>query len=111
VLCTYMARRAPAFARNRVNARHLNIAHGLYPVEPLSESVVKDVLAYLRSHTDVSGGRVYAGGLVKFEPKELERTLIPRLEHLHGYLSEAVEHRSAPEGRSSSTRVFPSRKA
>lgn len=82
VLCTYMARRPPAFVRNRIGARHLNIAHGLYPVEPLGEDVLAAILGWLRGHAGTGGGRVYAGGLVKFEPKEVERTLIPRPERL-----------------------------
>ena len=111
VLCTYMARQAPAFVRNLIKARHLNIAHGLHPVEPLSEDVLADILAYLRCHIGISGGRVYAGGLVKFEPKELERTLVPRIEHLHGYIAEAVEHRPAATGRRKGARALPSRTA
>lgn len=31
VLCTYMARRPPQFTLNLCGARHINIAHGLYP--------------------------------------------------------------------------------
>ena len=31
ILATYMARRPPAFIRNDAGARHINIAHGLYP--------------------------------------------------------------------------------
>ena len=31
ILATYMARRPPAFVLNLAEARHLNIAHGLYP--------------------------------------------------------------------------------
>ena len=31
-----------------------------------------------------SAGRTCAGGLMKFEPKELERIPIPELERLHG---------------------------
>jgi len=46
------------------------------------------VLAYLRRHMSTTGGRTYAGGLVKFEPKELERILMPRLEDIHGYLAQ-----------------------
>ena len=88
ILCTYMARRAPAFVRNRVKARHINIAHGLYPRETLSEAAFAAVLTYLRRHMSTAGGRTYAGGLVKFEPRELERILMPRLEDLHGYLAE-----------------------
>ncbi len=89
ILCTYMARRAPAFVLNRAGARHLNIAHGLYPREPLVERDLHAVLSYLRRHTSTAGGRVYAGGLVKFEPRELERLRLPRLEDIHGYIAEA----------------------
>jgi hypothetical protein len=77
-----MARRAPAFVRNRVSARHINIAHGLYPREPLSDGTLRAVLAYLQRHMGTTGGRTYAGGLIKFEPKELERILLPRVEEI-----------------------------
>jgi hypothetical protein len=89
ILCTYMARRAPAFVRNVVKARHINIAHGLYPREPLNDGALTAILAYLRRHMGTTGGRTYAGGLVKFEPKELERILLPRIEDIHGYLAES----------------------
>jgi adenine-specific DNA-methyltransferase len=89
ILCTYMARRAPAFVRNLAGARLLNIAHGLYPRDPLTERDLMAILMYLRRHTDTTGGRVYAGGLVKFEPKELERIPLPRVEDIHGYLAES----------------------
>lgn len=88
ILCTYMARRAPAFVRNRVRARHINIAHGLYPREPLSEAVLSAIVTFLRRHMDTAGGRTYSGGLVKFEPKELERTLMPPVEEINGYLGQ-----------------------
>ena len=77
ILATYMARRAPAFVRNRAFARHINIAHGLYPREPMSERVLRRLAAYLSRGTSLSQGRVYAGGLTKFEPKEMERLLVP----------------------------------
>jgi adenine-specific DNA-methyltransferase len=83
VLVTYMARQAPAFVLNTAKARHLNIAHGLYPRSPLSEKVLRAILIWLRHHVGTSGGRVYAGGLVKFEPKELERLPIPAPEDIH----------------------------
>jgi hypothetical protein len=83
ILCTYMARRAPAFVRNRAGARHLNISHGLYPVEPLSDAVLDAIARHLRETVCMSAGRVYAGGLVKFEPGEVARLHIPEPRTLH----------------------------
>jgi hypothetical protein len=82
ILCTYMARRPPAFVRNRCAARHLNIAHGLYPREPLTEALLTALVAWLRENVTLDAGRTYAGGLVKFEPGEIERISIPTLEEL-----------------------------
>ncbi len=77
ILATYMARRPPAFVRNLAHARHINIAHGIYPRTPLASQIL-DRLAHLLSSTvSVTEGRTYAGGLTKFEPKEMERILIP----------------------------------
>jgi hypothetical protein len=89
ILCTYMARQAPAFVRNRAMARHINIAHGLYPRAPFTDAQLNDIVGYLRPHMGITGGRTYAGGLVKFEPKELERVLLPRIEQIHAYLAKA----------------------
>ena len=47
ILATYMARRPPAFVRNEVAARHINVAHGLYPREQLSERVLSNLVEYL----------------------------------------------------------------
>jgi hypothetical protein len=93
ILCTYMARRAPAFVRNIVKARHINIAHGLYPRAPLDEAALTAIAAWLSHHIGTAGGRTYAGGLVKFEPKELERILLPPMEEIRGKL-----HRTHPGG-------------
>jgi len=82
ILCTYMARRPPAFVRNLCGACHLNIAHGLYPRTPMTEAELMTMVTWLRAHVTVDGGRTYAGGLTKFEPRELERVHIPRLENL-----------------------------
>lgn len=82
VLATYMARRPPAFVRNDVAARHINIAHGLYPRQELSAATLDNLAAHLRSAVTLAQGRVYAGGLTKFEPKEMERLPIPSLESL-----------------------------
>ena len=77
VLATYMARRPPAFVLNKVKARHLNIAHGLYPREPLAENLLRELVQYLRATPMMERGRVYSGGLTKFEPREMERIPIP----------------------------------
>lgn len=77
ILATYMARRPPAFVRNLAGARHINIAHGLYPREKLSDAALDRVARYLSRATTQADGRTYAGGLTKFEPKEMERLLVP----------------------------------
>ncbi|UEX79939.1 Eco57I restriction-modification methylase domain-containing protein [Spiribacter halobius] len=82
ILCTYMARRPPAFVRNECEARHINIAHGLYPRENLSSETLDAIASFLRENVGVHSGRTYAGGLTKFEPKELERIAIPPIEQL-----------------------------
>lgn len=77
VLATYMARRPPAFVRNTAAARHINIAHGLYPRQPLPELALARLVEALRTSISVSQGRTYAGGLTKFEPREMERLFVP----------------------------------
>ncbi len=77
ILATYMARRPPAFVRNLAGARYLNIAHGIYPREPLPETALDGLAAFLRGCATRSQGRVYAGGLVKFEPGEMQRLAVP----------------------------------
>lgn len=80
ILCTYMARRPPQFTLNTCEARHINIAHGLYPREPLAAGVMTRLVAWLNNNINMGSGRTYAGGLTKFEPKEIERLRIPSLE-------------------------------
>jgi hypothetical protein len=77
ILATYMARRPPAFVRNLAAARHVNIAHGLYPRDPLPPTTLDRLAAYLRGSVTTAQGRVYAGGLAKFEPAEMERLPVP----------------------------------
>jgi SAM-dependent methyltransferase len=84
ILCTYMARRAPQFTLNSCGARHINVAHGLYPREPMSHAALTRVVAWLNEHVGTAGGRTYAGGLTKFEPKEVERLRMPSPEDLRG---------------------------
>jgi len=80
ILCTYMARRPPAFVRNIACARHVNIAHGLYPRERLVDAVMAAVIEWLRANVALEAGRIYAGGLTKFEPGEIERICMPSLD-------------------------------
>lgn len=82
ILCTYMARRPPAFVRNLCGARHINVAHGLYPRETLSDAQLAGLAKWLNRNVGTEQGRTYAEGLTKFEPKEVERILIPRPEDL-----------------------------
>jgi len=77
ILATYMARRPPVFVYNLVQARHMNIAHGLYPRQPLSADILMTLARFLTRSGSLDGGRTYAGGLTKFEPREMERLLIP----------------------------------
>lgn len=77
ILATYMARRPPAFVRNLVGARHVNVAHGIYPREPLPDDLLDALAASLRTGVSVTQGRTYAGGLTKFEPSEMERIPVP----------------------------------
>ena len=77
ILATYMARRPPVFVRNGAAARHINIAHGVYPRDPMGAAVLDLLASYLTERTCVRDGRTYAGGLTKFEPREMERLLVP----------------------------------
>jgi hypothetical protein len=56
------------------------------------------IIAYLRRHMSTAGGRTYAGGLVKFEPKELERILVPPVENIYDYLGECETAAEALDG-------------
>ena len=77
IMATYMARRPPAFVLNQAGARYINIAHGLYPREPLSSLVITRLVEYLSASGALARGRTYAGGLMKFEPREMERMIVP----------------------------------
>lgn len=82
ILCTYMARRPPSFVRNLCGARHINVAHGLYPRQELTEEQLAALTEWLNRHVGTEQGRTYAEGLTKFEPGEVEQILIPKLEDL-----------------------------
>jgi hypothetical protein len=77
IISTYMARRAPAFVLNEADARHINIAHGLYPRGPMTEIARTSLVRFLQTNISQRAGRTYAGGLTKFEPREMERLIVP----------------------------------
>ncbi len=79
ILASYMARRPPTFVRNPIGVRHINIAHGLYPRQAMAPLVLDRLAEVLRDTVSLSQGRTYAGGLTKFEPREMERIPVPDL--------------------------------
>jgi adenine-specific DNA-methyltransferase len=78
IVMTYMRRGPPIFARNKAGAKLLNIAHGLFPKTPLSESKMAALIRWLNKNVRIEDGRMYAGGLVKFEPSVAMKIRVPR---------------------------------
>jgi adenine-specific DNA-methyltransferase len=77
IVMTYMGRRPPVFAINKARAQLINVAHGLYPRQQVTEDQMTRLVAWLNVNVSQEGGRTYAGGLTKFEPSEAMRILIP----------------------------------
>lgn len=77
IVVTYMGRRPPVFAVNAAGAGIINVAHGLYPKVPLSHASLEKLVVWLNSNIRQESGRVYAGGLTKFEPSEVARLKVP----------------------------------
>lgn len=88
VVATYMGRGRPAFALNPELMPTVNVVHGLYPKVQLDEVQLCGLVNFLNS-TELQGssGRVYQGGLRKFEPKEMERLLVPASDDLRNWAS------------------------
>ena len=82
VVVTYMGRRPPVFAINTAGARIINVAHGLYPKVKLPDVSLERLVNWLNFNVSQDSGRVYAGGLTKFEPSEVSRLQIPSIELL-----------------------------
>ena len=74
---SYMGRRPPVFALNPRRVSYLNIAHGLYPREPVLHADLLRMLEHLNQSTGLYAGRVYGGGLAKFEPSDIARLRLP----------------------------------
>ncbi len=77
VLVSFMGRRPPVFRSNPHGLTYLSIAHGLYPRQPMAASLLDRIVAYLNAAVDIHSGRVYGGGLVKFEPSDVARLTLP----------------------------------
>lgn len=74
---TYMGRRPPVFQANPFGASFINVAHGLYPRQPMTASALQSMLDHLNGAVDRHAGRTYGGGLAKFEPSDVARLRIP----------------------------------
>lgn len=78
---TYMSHHGPRLVANEAGVHHLNSLHGvsLHPgLEELGRSLLP--LASLNTVTLISaelGGRSYGGGLLKLEPREAGRWMVP----------------------------------
>lgn len=77
-MVSYMGRRPPVFRTNPHAASYLNIAHGLYPRQPIPAGQLQRVLDHLNLNTGMGAGRMYGGGMSKFEPSDVSRLRIPR---------------------------------
>lgn len=82
IMMTYMARRPPTFVVNERGLTMLNVIHGIYPKQEMSQKAIARLADYLNESVSVYSGRTYCGGLTKFEPKEAEALLVPPLEVL-----------------------------
>jgi len=88
VVATYMGRGRPAFALNSELMPTVNVVHGLYPKASLDEQQLRGLVNFLNANElRGSNGRVYQGGLRKFEPKEMERLLVPVADELRSWAS------------------------
>ena len=82
IVVTYMGRRPPVFAINDAEARIINVAHGLYSKVQLPRATLEALVAWLNQNVSTDSGRVYAGGLTKFEPSEISRLRVPNVDLL-----------------------------
>lgn len=79
MVVSYMARQAPRFAANPDGLTPINVAHGLYPHQPLTNEEIIALVGALNSVRERfrGAGRTYHGGMEKFEPKEAEALQVP----------------------------------
>ncbi|MBN9104935.1 MAG: SAM-dependent DNA methyltransferase [Propionibacteriaceae bacterium] len=80
LLFTYMSQTIPQLASNPAELHCLNSVHGLYLEPEVSDLSEMLALAALNSVTALSAevtGRAYGGGILKMEPREAARLLVP----------------------------------
>lgn len=82
IMMTYMGRSTPTFVLNDHKLPMLNVIHGLYPKRDFSPRALQNLTNYLNEHVQLSDGRMYSGGLVKYEPKEVSAIMVPPYEEL-----------------------------
>jgi len=88
IVFTYMSRENPRFVYNEAGALTLNTLHTIHPVEAIARDKprLKALLCFLNSEICrgllKKTGRVYGGGLLKLEPRELENLPVIALEKL-----------------------------
>lgn len=84
LLLTYMNADTPRITSNLAKAHHLNSVHGVYlndEVRAIGSKLLP--IASLNSATLLSAelvGRAYGGGMLKIEPREADKLLVPSLE-------------------------------
>ena len=77
---TYMSHISPRLVTNEAGATHTNTVHGVFLSNPLLAKPL--AVAFLNSATLLSTeieGRSYGGGVLKLEPREAMKVLVPRL--------------------------------
>ena len=83
IVVTYMARQPPSFALNPDRCRILNVLHGIHFRDEVAPDLQTALVDWLQAHRgELQGYRTYHGGLQKWEPRDLEAILVPRLEDL-----------------------------
>lgn len=79
IVVSYMARQPPRFAVNPNGLALVNIGHGVFPREEMTNAQLRELVDALNGMRDrfTGTGRTYHGGLEKFEPREMESLPVP----------------------------------
>lgn len=88
---TYMNDHTPQLATNPAALHYLNSLHGLYVGPEVAEVADLLTLAAVNSATALSAeitGRAYGGGILKMEPREAARLLVPSIDVVRRHADE-----------------------